>query len=217
MPDSPLRHHGRSIGIQKFRERRREGEGKGDHHILRLGVSPVVLQSLASSGIVGGIVARAADGDGLDETSTELGVEVGPGRGCRPAEVARKTAAAGCVSGRRMVRWMVRWRRRCHGRRDQGRKGNHRSLHDGRVRWRWGRGGGGGGGKEDQAIRLKDGDREKEIFHDQLPMEWERQEKMSITSNWSGSAKVEGFYGTSSRTVPRKPRPTTAKNAGSRI
>jgi hypothetical protein len=61
--------------------------------ILRLRLRPGVLQSRASSSIVVGIVADAANGDGSHQTTTNSAVQRRPGMCSRPAAISRQAAA----------------------------------------------------------------------------------------------------------------------------
>lgn len=64
-------------------------------------IDPIVLQVLALSGIVIGVVAGCAEGHSGDKTAIDGGIEGSPGSRRRPTRVARDTfAGSSIVDGR---------------------------------------------------------------------------------------------------------------------
>ena len=99
---------------------------RGNLDILRLGLGPGVLQSRASSSIIVGIVARAANGDSGNQTTTNGLVQRSPSGRSWPAVITRHAAA-------RRAAAFTRWRG--NGRGGQSRNGYQPGLHSGVEEW----------------------------------------------------------------------------------
>lgn len=96
-------------------------------NILRLRLRPGVLQGRASRRIVVGIVARATNGDGSDQTTTNGAVQRSPSWRRWPAVITGQAAAL--TGGARLER------RRGNGRCGQRRNGYQPGLHSGVIMW----------------------------------------------------------------------------------
>lgn len=94
--------------------------------ILRLRLIPGTLQSRASSRIVVGVVARAANGHSGHQTTIDSPVERRPGLRSWPASIPRQAATR--LAGATLALG------RCNGRRGQSGNGNQPGLHGG-VKW----------------------------------------------------------------------------------